>query len=921
MKVPQNLKKILQKNEEIDGIVTYTISQFGQILSENNLYFFEDYTDHGIRHIESILESSNSIITETTYSEILDKSPSSVGIFILSVIPHDIGMHLTPEGFKALIFGKHDHIRIKDLDNQTWRELWEDFLDEARRYGDKEKLNIIGNSNWSFRIPDIEDRDKLDGMDRKLIGEFIRKNHPRIAHEISIIGFPTKDKNLPFASDLDYELRNLCGLLARSHGKEIRSFFLYLENLYQDTWSKPYNVELIFLMVVLRIADYFQIDRSRNLEIAVKLKRLSVPISEIEHYKHLDVKYVQQFNKDPETLIVQAEPRNSLIFIKLSKLFEDIQKELDKSWAILGEIYGKEPKEKQASITYRRIKSNIDNAFEFGKRVTYIPEEIAFKASSELPKLLISPLYGDDPTYGIRELLQNSVDSCREREFLEGDSYNGKVIITFFKNENELFLQIKDNGLGMPLHILKHYFLEVGSSLRKSSLWKKEFTDIEGHSKIQRSGKFGIGVLAAFLIGEKISVHTKSSSSQIGFSFETNLNNDQIEIEKLDKKEIGTTIIIPIDKTTIEKLKKSKNKFDKWYTQMSPKIIFEDKLKVFDSLGHKNYAPGFNDELPNGWYDLPNNEFNKVIWTYNSNFVDKNNKSGILTCNGILVPGKTWETLGNSYASMSLPYISVFDFDGKLTLDLSRNRIDGNVPFEKELITEVFNEAIAKLLLYPIHSPFQEKIFSTKNPLKFEHPSFYNSLRVIYSKNGFILNTNYFTEKNKAKPLLKFSTRMGCEFPQGFNAKDAFIEFLEKDDVTMSSYSYNVNLNTLSSGGKLFLDRSLYDKLFDLKKNRYPMPVKRHHKLLNENEDFVEISYGFDNGIFELNDLSNTLNSCNYVMETLVNEVHNIAFEGIQYFNRQLQILLNNEPVIPYDIADRKSLFASAFSKLEKYLH
>ncbi len=274
-------------------------------------------------------------------------------------------------------------------------------------------------------------------------------------------------------------------------------------------------------MVLLRIADYFQIDSSRTPDITVKLKSFNSPVSQIEHYKHLDIKYVQPYNKDPETLILQCTPRNSYIFIKLQDLFKDIQKELDTSWAILGEVYGKEPKEKQPKISYRRLKSNIDNVNEYSKKVSYIPEKIVFNVSNELPKLLIGPLYGNDPTFGVRELLQNAVDSCREREFLEKSEYAGLVKISFYSIEEDYFFKIEDNGLGMNLNVIKNYFLEVGSSLRKSSIWKKNFSDKGGQSKVQRSGKFGIGVLASFLIGNKLHLETKDSNSGHGLSFST----------------------------------------------------------------------------------------------------------------------------------------------------------------------------------------------------------------------------------------------------------------------------------------------------------------------------------------------------------------------------------------------------------------
>jgi hypothetical protein len=837
-------------------------------------------------------------------------------------------MHITPEAFSALLSGKNDHKRITQLDEQTWKELWEDFLDEARRYGDREKLNIIGNVEWEFKVPEIEHKDKLTGEDKKLIGEFIRKHHPRIAHEIAINGFPSNAHHLPFASDLKFDLRNLAGLLARSHGIAIRSSFAYLQFLYQDTWTKPFNIELIYLMVVLRIADYFQIDASRTPDVIVKLKTFNSPISEIEHFKHLDIDFIQEYKNDPETLMIQASPRNSTIFVKLQELFTDIQRELDISWAIIGEVYGKEAKEKQPEITYRRVKSNIDNASEYSTRVNYIPEKIKFNVSSELPKLLISPLYGNDPTFGIRELLQNAVDSCREREFLEGSEYIGKVVISFFEAKGQLYFQIEDNGLGMTLNVIKQYFLEVGSSLRKSALWKKEFLDETGKSKVQRSGKFGIGVLAAYLIGEKIILHTRDSSSQTGLFFETNLNTEQIEVIKKDKEQVGTTIIVPINQELINRLKKSEIRFDKWYFHASPQVKYDDQLDEFYNLGYEKYSPGINDNLPDYWNELKDSNFNKVIWTYGKNIRSSSDRfatSGNLTCNGILIPEgirrSTYEYAnGVSLKHIALPDISIFDFDGRLSLSLSRNNIDGELPFQDKLVTEIYKDLIAKLLVSELNSPMNGNLLSLNKELSFFHPAV-GEIDILYSNSGFILRTQYFKEKNQDRTWLKLSIKKEGNYPINLDCKDTFVSIINDGELSMTNYYYTMNLGDLESGGKLFLGKSMYDKLFDERMTRYPKPVKRDHKLINSSENFVEINYKHGQNIYNLDEIQDHLSYCNYILESSVREIVRGELNTSEHIlNEQLEIYLGGMNIIPYDIEERKAKFKRAFRELKDYL-
>lgn len=919
MNIPVELKKIVEKNQKFDGIVKHTVSLLDEILSENKLYFFEEYTDHGIKHIESVLTSTVKIIPTQTLDNILNNDYQSVAIYILSILLHDIGMHITPEGFNALISGYNDNIRIKEIDNKTWEELWNDYLDEARRFGDKEKRDIIGNAYWDFKNPDIENKDKLSGEDKKLIDEFIRRHHPRIAHEIALKGIPIKNGHISFASELSIDLRNICGLVARSHGIKIRSLFDYLQLKFQDTWQKPYNIEVIYLMVLIRIADYFQVDSSRTPDVTVKLKSFNSPISQIEHYKHLDVKYVQPFNKDPETLVFQCEPRNVLIYIKLKELFEDIQKELDTCWAIIGEIYGKESTETQPKIVYRRIKSNIDNIEDFSKTVNYIPEKIKFNVSNELPKLLIGPLYGNDPTYGVRELLQNAVDSCREREFLEYAEYTGNVKITIYSVANEYFFKIEDNGLGMSLNVVKNYFLEVGSSLRKSTFWKKSFVDINGKTNIQRSGKFGIGVLASFLLGNNIYVETKDLTSSFGLCFDTNLDTEHIEIKKLHKESVGTKIIIKINKDIIEKLKNSNFPFDKWYVQNNPKVEIIDLTRYNSDLGVKEKSPGINEKLDFKWRELKIDEYKKIIWTYEHPFWHAHNgKVPSLIVNGIVIPEFRSFRQGR-LKSINVPYISVFDFNGKIPLKLNRNNLDqGLLPFENELLIDIYKDFIAKLLCEEYKfDKINGKLFKNK----FYHPST-GIIDLIFSKDGFILNNKFFKHNNGNRTLLELHLNSDFNLKSPIDIKDSFIctNNLNKDYV-MTDYMEKVNLRNYSGGAKLFIGNEMYSKVFDNNFNRYPLGVRRDHTILNTNEKYTEIQYRYSESDFSINELNEILNHCNCIIETKLYSYENFVniFYSIE-LNELLEDYLSNDCVIPYEISERKKKFPKAFDELAIFI-
>lgn len=908
------------------GVINLVVSEYEHILKENKLYFFEEYTDHGIIHVEAVMEASARLVSSQTYRHFLPASSESIGIYILATILHDIGMHINPESFYALISGVNDDIRNIRLDEKTWAQLWNDYLDEARRFGDFEKKNILGNLSWEFEAPQIDCKDKLTGEDKKLIGEFIRRHHPRIAHEIAIKGFPSINHPVPFASGLDIELKDICGLVARSHGVNIRSLFGYLQFKFEDTWMRPHNIEVFYLMVLLRVADYFQVDSKRTPEITVKLKTFNSPISQIEHSKHLAVKYVQPHYKDPETLIFHCSPQNSLIFIRLQELFRDIQKELDSSWAILGEIYGRDPEARQPKILYRRLKSNLDDTARFSEKVNYIPDSIKFKVSSQVPKLLIGPLYGNDPSYGVRELLQNALDTCRERELLQETGYGGDIFIRFFEKDKAFYFQIEDNGMGMSLHIIKNYFLEVGSSLRTSPLWKKAFMDGDGKSQVQRTGKFGIGVLAGFLLGDSLTVETRHLNSNEGLRFSTDLSNDQIEITKTAIVKIGTTITIEVKEEIFEKLQKSKHHIDEWYLQNKPRVTFEDQIGRMQFRVPSRLIPNYDDSSDKEWRELKVHGYNKILWKYQfSEFFSSGHNFSILVNNGILIPG-AYSSLRNPELNnlvrndidSRLPSIAVFDFEGKLPLTLNRDNLDGGIlPFKEELVNEIFKDIIARLLTWNVESPINGDTVVVN---KFSHPAI-PDCEILFSKEGFIINHQLFILKNHTRPLLELSLKSEYKSLEKIEVNDGFIRIRHSRHLAWYDYQTEADIQNYDSGAKLYLPRMIFEKLFSPSSNRYPQKVTGNYQILNSNENFVELSHIYNSDSFSLVDVEQNLARCNFIVESGLIDFRSLFnFDSTGVFEKLMIEYFSAVKVIPYDFEVRKVKLKDAFDKLNYYI-
>ena len=332
--------------------------------------------------------------------------------------------------------------------------------------------------------------------------------------------------------------------------------------------------------------------------------------------------------------------------------------------------------------------------------------------------MLITPLYGDDPLYGIRELTQNAADSVREMRHLAMSGIDisddrlasGSDIELYISEQPCPHVTITDRGTGMTLDVLKDFFLRAGASFRNSDLWKQQFEEIGGTSKIARAGRFGVGALSAFLVGGKLEVYTRHFSDQTGngFIFSATIDEDEIEIAK-EKGPVGTRIKILSD---VRRLAEIGTYFRRKKEHPS---FFESDDIAFDV---KNDTPPAAEEkkeqtwkefnasaaaaalaLKANWVTINDTEYERVRWDrsthrWKSWWGATEHQCGYLFCNDLLIGdlhnppddlvieneyiGDAWEIVR--------PVISITDNNGILPLDLARRRF---VRSDKELETQV----------------------------------------------------------------------------------------------------------------------------------------------------------------------------------------------------------------------------------------
>jgi molecular chaperone HtpG len=744
IELPRQLEEILKRDDQLRGSVLLSLADFEPWLRQSGTPFFPEYTEHGPKHVREVLATASAIIRQDAWPVI---TAADAATLVLSILLHDSGMHLSEDGFLSLVKPDSARPTISGLGDLPWPSLWVDFLDEASRFDARKLTRLLGDAEPT-RDPGFLP-EKWTHRDKLLIGEFVRRHHARLAHEVALWGVPTLTGNPLKLKEISQEFADIAGLVARSHGRDIRSCFQYLDRYDLREYK---GVHAVFLMSVVRVADYLQIHSDRAPEQILRVRSLRSPISQGEWSAHEAIRDIRTTHADPEAVFVDAYPSDVKTYLKLKTLLASIQEELDTSWATLGEVYGRYDGLRALGLKLRRMRSNLDDLAAFAGSVPYIPCKAAFEAAdADLLTLMIRPLYGNRPEIGVRELIQNAVDACRELlDYLRGRPdleaadlpiQDADVLVTLEGGSppKPAWLTVSDRGIGMTSEIVRTYFLRAGASFRRSDAWRKQHEAKPGKSRVLRSGRFGVGVLAAFLIGEELEISTRhiSAKPEEGLMFKARIDSEAIELLHY-KRPVGTTIRINISDPNIWRelahpgyIWQGSQYLDRswdWYCLPQPKLIRTVKLEDPDPQKEEVLKQKFSLPLPKaslapGWHRISDSDYSDIQWTYEN--------SPRLTCNGIRVMDRVepspynWdrsiEPLSSSESDhllLNCPNISVFDPDGHLPLLLQRTGLaDSKYPFHSALLDDVTKDFLAFVLLNAPEGPMTDPKTSTSYSL------------------------------------------------------------------------------------------------------------------------------------------------------------------------------------------------------------
>lgn len=480
-------KELVERNSPFIENINKLYSYCENILPQINRVF-ANYTGHGINHSVKLVE----YMAELPH-RIKDLDDLELTIMIYTALLHDIGMVVTENEIDKI---KIDDISISD-----------------RKYS--LVLEKYKNENLAIQ-------------------ECIRPIHGLRSFK-HIASMDDKYFILPGSTNTSF--KEEVQLICQSHNE---SFEWIKTQLSQLDKKGDYQINTQYLSLLLRLSDLLDIDETRT---PLYMYNIINPMGygELEWQQHFVVENKNKIIMNSETKLKQIEfygkSNKPEIHRKLLKYFDYINDELKNAIGLSESFH-----ESKYNLL---LKLNVENKIQTkGFNFSDFKLNLDYNAVTSL--LMGEHIYGDKK-YGLRELIQNSIDACMLMNEVSKNTsqftYIGyKPFINIILNKDKKTVSIEDNGIGMSLNILQKYFLNVGISYYSSDEYK-----FKGYN-YNPIGNYGIGFLACFMLSDSVTVNTKKYSEVKLNEINLEKNSEYICLTyRDDPKSQGTEIILDYD--------------------------------------------------------------------------------------------------------------------------------------------------------------------------------------------------------------------------------------------------------------------------------------------------------------------------------------------------------------------------------------
>ena len=156
-----------------------------------------------------------------------------------------------------------------------------------------------------------------------------------------------------------------------------------------------------------------------------------------------------------------------------------------------------------------------------------------------LVTLLAKNLY-PEPDVFVRELIQNAHDSIQLRRVQTRD-HTGRIHVTI--EPSSRCITFSDDGLGMNRYVIEEFLSTIGSSgTGTMTTGLKQGAQID----VATIGQFGIGLLSAFVVAERVDVYTRHVESGETWHW-VNTGDDEYSLSPTtEMSDFGTQVIVTV---------------------------------------------------------------------------------------------------------------------------------------------------------------------------------------------------------------------------------------------------------------------------------------------------------------------------------------------------------------------------------------
>ncbi len=338
-----------------------------------------------------------------------------------------------------------------------------------------------------------------------------RELHASIAQALASDPVPGLDRYLIESSDVRANWGSMIGQVAHSHHWTLPEVDRLLGRKGRIPDAAGNSVDLGYVACLLRIIDYAHItmDRAPSIE---RLLRQHLPAESSVHWDAQE--HITGPTREGNQLVYAS--RRGIASVDGWWTFFEMATGLDAEITTVHEYLSS----RAASVGRFSLEGvkGVRSPQTFAAAVTtdgFDPVDVRFRPQSmdRLIQILGGrTLYGADVFAPIRELLQNATDALSIRQIeLASAGVSAEPLgirVAIEPSGQRWDLVVSDNGIGMSAHVVTNYLLGVAADYWNSPDYFSEYS-ASARSGFKPVGRFGIGFLSVFMLGDEVEVLTQ----------------------------------------------------------------------------------------------------------------------------------------------------------------------------------------------------------------------------------------------------------------------------------------------------------------------------------------------------------------------------------------------------------------------------